>query len=538
MNRTAQPSGISEAAKRRFGLLFIGISVLVISIDNTVLNVALPSISRALGASTNELQWILDGYVLVFAALLLTTGTIGDRFGRKRVLLVGLVWFAIGSVIAAISSSTLMLIATRALLGVGGALILPATLSIISATFPPKERPQAIAIWAAIFGLGVGAGPVIGGFLLEHFGWNMLFLINLPTCAIALIGGWLFLTESKDTHAPAFDIPGIVLSIIGLFALVYGIIKAGVEGWTNSTVLIALGIGIGVLALFAAWEARTPNAMLPIRFFRNRSFTVASIAMAMVTFNQFSVLFFLSPYLQTVQGYSTLSAGLRLLPFALTLTIMASQSARISSRIGTKYTVALGITIAALGALFIAGVYKVDTPYSIIFISEVWLGFGVGMVFSPATNSIMGAVPVDKAGVGSAMNDTTRQLGGALGVAVLGTILNITYTDSIATLKTSLPQLSPDILAKLSSTVQAAHVIAATLPPEIGTAIITNADQAYVVGMTHGLTVGGIVMFCAGLFVLAFLPAQVQRSEEAPTLSSVPATQDQAQPIIAVSVGD
>ena len=505
----AQRPGYS---KRWLGLVFIGISVVVISLDNTVLNTALPSISRHLNATENDLQWIIDSYALVFAALLLTTGSIGDRYGRKKALQFGLVWFMICSVLAALVTSTTMLIALRAVLGLGGAMILPATLSIITATFPRSERPQAIALWAAIFGLGVGIGPVLGGFLLEHFDWNAVFLVNLPICLIALVGGALFLADSKDAHAPNIDWPGIALSIVGLFLFVHGIIDAGVHGWTDPVVLLPLVSGILVLAGFAWWESRSPNAMLPMRFFKNMSFSVASIALSLVTFCQFSLLFLLTPYLQTVHGYSTLQSGLGVLPLAITLTIMATVSARISARIGTKYTVSLGIAIAAIGYLFIAASYQVDTSYLVILIGQVIVGIGVGAAFSPAANSIMSAVPIAKAGVGSAMNDTSRQLGGALGVAVLGTVLNLSYASSLNALKN--PAMSASVMAQSANSVQAAHQVADALSSNLRQVLLTASNQAYVTGMDHALIVGAIVLAVAALFVTVFLPAQIRYYDE------------------------
>jgi EmrB/QacA subfamily drug resistance transporter len=503
-------------ARRWIGLVFIGISVIVISLDNTILTTALPSISRELSATTNELQWIVDGYVLVFASLLLTTGSVSDKIGRKRALIIGLIWFMTFSVLAGGSTSTGMLIILRGVLGVGGALILPATLSIISATFPQRERPQAIALWAALFALGVGIGPVLGGFLLEHFHWNSVFLVNIPVGLAAIAGVVLFLNESKDEHAPPIDYPGVVLSILGLFALIYGIIDAGVYGWTSPNVLIALAVGIVLLAIFGWWEAHSPRAMLPMRFFKNMSFTSANVSLTLVSFGQFTFLFFLIPYLQTVQGYSTLESGLRVLPLAITITIMATLSARISRRLGTKYTVAFGIALAAAGYIFMALSFRVDTPYIFILLSQVIVGFGMGCAFSPATNSIMSAIPVDKAGVGSAMNDTTRQLGGALGIAVLGTVLNQVYISRLSEMQAT---LAPNILALSQNSVQAAHIVAATMSnSSAAQSLISAADQAYVTGMSQALIVGAVVLIGASLFALRFLPSQVRRTEEVPAV--------------------
>lgn len=503
-------------SKRWIGLFFIGISLVVISLDNTILNVALPSISNDLGASASDLQWIVDAYVLVFAALLLTMGAIGDRIGRKIALQFGLIMFGLGSLWAALSTSTEMLIAARAFLGIGGATIMPATLSIISATFPREERSQAIAIWAAIFGLGVGVGPVVGGLLLEHYEWNAVFLVNLPVVTIALIGGAFFLANSKDEHAPRPDIPGVLLSVPGLFALVYGIIEAGLGHWTDPNVLLAFGAAVVLLAAFTWWESRSPNAMLPLHFFKNMSFTGANVAMTFIMFSLFGSIFFLSQYLQTVLGYSALDAGLRLVPLAATLAIVSVSSARVAARLGTKRTVALGILISAGGLLFMSQMYDVDSLYTTVALGEIILAGGMGFAVSPATNSIMGSVPVSKAGIGSAMNDTTRQLGGALGVAVLGTIMNGRYLDGIESLKTALPQLRPDIFEGISNSIQAAHMIAGNpqVPPAFAETITTVADRAFVGGMNDAMLFGAAVMLVNAALVLLILPSRIRSPHE------------------------
>jgi EmrB/QacA subfamily drug resistance transporter len=504
-------------ATRWRGLVFIGISLLVISLDNTILNVAIPSISRSLEASASELQWIIDAYVLVFAALLLTMGAVSDRFGRKKLLQFGLVMFGIGSLAAALAPSTEALIAARAFLGIGGAVIMPATLSIISASFPPHERPQAFAIWAAVFGMGVGIGPVVGGLLLEQFEWNAVFFVNLPVVAIALAGGAFTIADSKDENAPKLDIPGVVLSITGLFALVYGIIEAGETSWVDEHVLVAFGLSGVLLGAFAVWESLNPEPMLPLHFFKNMSFTGANTALALVMFSLFGSIFFLSQYFQSVLGFTALESGIRLLPLAFTLMVVSALSARITEYLGTKLTVAIGIAIAGTGLLLMSQLYEPDTTYTTIVGVIVLFAVGMGLTFSPATNSIMQAVPVSKAGIGSAMNDTTRQLGGAFGVAVLGTIMNSVYLDGVEPLKALIPPQAPaNAYDIISSSIQGAHGFAANAPLPSATAeqILSVANSSFVDGMTEAMLIGAIIMYAASLLTLLILPSKVQHSEE------------------------
>ncbi len=518
----------SFAYKHRWlGLLFIGISLLVVALDNTVLNVALPSISNTFQASASDLQWIIDSYILVFAALLLTIGALGDRFGRKLALQVGLVLFAIGSLAAALSTSTGMLLASRAFLGMAGATILPATLSLISTTFSAKERPQAIALWAAVFGLGIGIGPVIGGWLIERFEWSAVFYVNLPVIAVALIGTQVLIAESKDPHAPKLDLWGVILSVIGLFTLVYGIVEAGVVGWTDSTVLLSFAVAFVTLGAFAWWENRNPDAMLPIYLFRNQSFTGANIALILIMFSLLGSVFFLSQYFQSVLGYGPFNAGLSVLPLAIALTIAAALSAVITQRLGTKYTVALGTLIASIALLVMATTYRVDSPYSVIIVGEILIGLGLGIALSPATNSVMGSVPVEKAGIGSAMNDTTRELGGALGVAVLGTVLNSIYLDRIAPLLVEVQAVFATVPAALVSEEQRAQALSAIergiqgamfvadgleanpLSAALGAQVRIAARAAFVEGMTYAMSIGAIIMFVAVVVVLVLLPNRV-----------------------------
>jgi len=453
--------------------------------------------------------------VLVFAGLLLTSGAIGDRVGRKRILQVGLVIFALFSLGAALSKSTGMLIGMRAVMGIGGAMIMPSTLSILTSTFRDnKERAQAIAIWAATFALGTGIGPLIGGWLLDKFSWSSVFYINLPIVFIGLIGGYFFIQDSKAEHARKLDIPGSVLSVAGLFALVYGIIQAGQNGWTASNVLISFGAAIMLLTAFAVVESRTKEPMLPLGFFKNLSFTGANIALTLVAFGLMGSFFFMGQYLQSVHGYTPLQAGVRLLPMALVAFIASTSSAQIARRIGTKFTVALGIFTAGGGFFYFSRIAGVDTPYPLIALGMCITSLGIGLTMSPATNSVMGSIPVAEAGVGSAMNDTTRQIGGALGVAILGTLMNSAYIKQINAIQWP-SQIPPQILTLVRSSIQGAHIAAQNVPnTELSQFIITKSDQAFVYGMTHGLLVTAIIMAITSVITLIILPRTVRAFKE------------------------
>jgi EmrB/QacA subfamily drug resistance transporter len=499
---------MTEAYPRRWwALLVLSLSLVVIGMDNTILNVALPTLVRDLDATASQLQWIVDSYVLVFAGLLLTMGALGDRFGRKVALDAGLVIFVVSSVASAFAGSAEMLIATRALMGIGGALIMPSTLSIITATFPSEERGRAIAAWAAMAGLGIIAGPVIGGWLLEHFWWGSVFLVNVPVVGLALIVGLRLVPESRDPNATPLDPVGALLSIAGLTALVYGIIEAPENGWTDSITLSAVGIAAVLLAVFVAWELRSAHPMLQMSFFRNPRFSAASIAITLIFFAMFGSIFVLTQHLQFVLGYSALEAGLRITPFA-TLVLAAPVAARIVERIGTKAVVAAGLTIVGVGLTLIASV-GVGDGYAPIGWSLAVIGIGMGATMAPATDSIMGSLPLAKAGVGSAMNDTTRMVGGALGVAVIGSALSSAYGSAVEPALTQLPR---GAASAAGDSVGAALEVARRAGPVAGD-LAHAARSAFVDAMGDALLIGASVAAAGALIVLAWLPARARPGE-------------------------
>jgi EmrB/QacA subfamily drug resistance transporter len=506
---------------RWIALGFMGISLLVISMDDTVLNLALPSIANDLRSTASQLQWMIDAYILVIAGLLLTMGYIGDRIGRKTLLQVGLVIFAVFSLGAALSNSNGTLIAMRALMGIGAAIILPATLSILTATFrDSRERAQAIAIWSAVFALGIGIGPLIGGYLLDNFHWSSVFYINIPVVAIGIIGGQYFIENSRAENARKIDVPGAVLSTVGFFALVYAIIQAGMDGWTAGPVLYAFGAAVVLLSIFIYWELKSMNSMLPLDFFRNMSFTGANVALTLVSFAMMGALFFLSQFLQSVQNYTPLEAGVRLLPIAGVTFVFTVLSARVAGYIGTKFTVGIGIIISASGFFYFAHISAVNTSYDSIVVGMSIASLGMGLTISPATNSIMGSIPVSRAGIGSAMNNTTRMIGGALGIAILGTLLNSNYIARINAVDwpVSIPAQALEIIR---GSIQGAHIVAQSIGnPQLAKFIIDTADKAFASSITSALVVAGIIMVAASVITLAILPSQIKASEEKNTAAA------------------
>jgi EmrB/QacA subfamily drug resistance transporter len=492
--------------RRWWTLGVLSLSLVIIGLDNTILNVAIPTLQKHFDATASSLQWMVDAYVLVFAGLLLTMGAIGDRFGRYRALAAGLVVFGVASASAAFSGSEGQLIASRAIMGIGGALIMPATLSIVTDVFPGDERGRAIAIWSAVAGLGIGIGPLLGGFLLEHFWWGSVFLVNVPIVIAALALGLFFVPDSKDPEAAALDPAGAVLSMGAVSALVYAIIEAPSKGWGDRYVIAGFVGAVVLGALFVVWERRAPAPMLPLELFSRPRFSMGSGAISISFFALFGSVFLLTQYLQFVLGYTALEAGVRTAPISLGVAIGASRSHFFVRRFGTKRVVAAGMLFLGL-ALVAVSTWDTTTSYWVIGGTLVVMTFFMGNVMAPATDSVMGAVPAAKAGVGSAMNDVTRQVGGALGVAIIGSVLNAGYADRMASVVASLP---PQAAGPAGDSVGAAVQIAAKLPAGAGDALAAAARQAFVDSMGSAFLVGAAIALVGVVLVLRFLPAREQ----------------------------
>jgi len=492
-------SSTTPYPRRWWALVVLSIGLLVISLDNTILNVALPSLSEDLGASSGQLQWIVDAYMLVFAGLLLTAGSLGDRFGRKRALTFGLVVFGTASALSALATSPTALIAGRALMGIGGAFIMPSTLSIVTATFPADERGKAIGIWAAVAGLGIAIGPVAGGWLVEHADWHWVFLVNVPFVLVALAAGKALVPESRDPTQARLDLPGAAISTAGLATLLWGIISAGDRGWGDGLVVGALGAGALILALFVWFERRTAAPMLDMRLFRNPRFSAASLGITTAFFVLMGLIFVLTQYLQSVLGLSPFAAGVRMLPIAGGMVIAGPLSARFAERFGTRLVVASGLALLASSMAMLAQ-GGVDGPYALIGGALALMGFGLGTAMAPATESIMGTLDEAHLSVGSAMNDATRLVGGALGVAVLGSLMTSHYGAGMH----SAPAAAQD-------SVGAAHALAAHLPDAAGTALRAGADAAFVDAMHLVLYISAGILAAGVALTLRYLPARAHR---------------------------
>ena len=447
-------STTSEGHPRRWAILAVlVVSLLIVVLDNTVLNIALPTIQKDLKATPAELVWSIDSYILVFAALLFTWGVLGDRYGRKRVLVIGLVIFAIGSAASAFASTPGMLIGFRAIMGIGGAAVLPTTLAIITVVFPPYERGKAIGAWAGAVGAAVALGPVLGGLLLEHpqwfswitgNDWGAVFLINVPIVIVGLIGVWRIVPETRNPNPQRLDIPGLLLSIVGLTLIIYGIIDASQTlSWTAPSVLGPLFAGIAVIAVFIWYESRSDHASFDVTLFKNRGYAVSLAAVTLAFFSLSGITFTLPFYLQILRDYSTLAAGLCFLPFAIGQILAAPRSAKMVLRFGYRAVMTVGLVLVAvaMAALVFVGL---TTPIWVVIVAFFIFGFGMGNVIAPASTVMQNVLPLGRVGAGSAVQNTVRQVGGALGVAIIGTVLATQYASRVDSAIDELPPQVPD----------------------------------------------------------------------------------------------
>ncbi len=503
--------------RRRWATLAVlSISLLIINIDDTVVNIAIPTLQVRLGASVSELQWIVTSYILVFAGLLLSMGSLGDRYGRKRALQTGLVVFGVGSVLAAYSPSSLLMIASRAIMGVGAALIMPSTLSVIVDVFPREQRGKAIGIWTGVASLGIPLGPLLGGWLLENFWWGSIFLVNLPIVVVALVAGLVLVPESRNPTPKRIDLAGMVTSTLALASLLYAIIGVPQLGWTDPTIAAAFAASVVLGAAFVRHERRTRTPMLDLDLFRDRRLLSGGTAIV-ITFLAFAGLAFMAvQYLQIVRAFRPLETGLLLLPLVLAVMVGAGASSKLVAKLGARRTITAALLILATG-LGIVSRFDAGTAFWAIALAFVPVGFGLGSAMAPSTAAIMEAVPKDDAGVGSSLNDVARQLGAALGVSLLGSLMSAAYSSSMAGSVAGLPQ---DLAGMALNSVGGAAEAAAMLGGIAGQGLLAAAFGSFV-GAFAVTAVAAALVAGAGAFLASRLtPSAAARSREPATVAS------------------
>jgi EmrB/QacA subfamily drug resistance transporter len=490
-------------------LAVLCVSLLVVSLDSTIVNIVLPALVRDLHASESQLQWVVDAYTCVFAGLLLVIGALGDRVGRKKVFAAGLAVFAAGSAGSSFSGSVWTLVSCRAVMGLGAAAIMPATLSIITDVFrDPGQQRKAIGLWSGTTGLGIAIGPIVGGWLLAHYWWGSVFLINVPIATLGLVAVILLVPESRDPARRPVDVPGGMLSVSGMALLLWAIIEIPTDGWRSLSVLVAGAGAVLLLAGFIGWERRSVHPMLVLGPFTNRRFSVAMGTIALAVFALMGALFMLTQYLQFALHYSAFDTGLRILPVAGILGAAAVSSTVLDRWIGTKWVVAAGLLIVA-GGLYQMTTTTVAEGFGHALIGMCLLAFGAGFIIAPATASVMGALPRTRAGVGSATNSTALQLGGAIGVAVVGSIASARYKGLMAPLLAghAMPaEARSAILGSIGGAQEVARMAGGTLGAELSNV----AGSSFVNGMDLALTVGAVAVGVSVILALAALPSRAR----------------------------
>jgi EmrB/QacA subfamily drug resistance transporter len=502
---------VTAADPRRWLILAVmSLGTLIVFLDLTVVNTALPAISVDLGASTSQLQWVVDSYVLVLAGLLMLAGSIGDRFGRKRWMTAGLLFFALGSTVSALATNIVALIAGRAVQGLGAAFVLPATLSIVTNTFDRSERGKAIAIWTAVGGMGIGFGPAIGGYLINRWDWSAAFWIHLPVIALALIGQPV-VKESRDPRHVGLDVPGAITATLGITALVFAIIQSTEAGWTSPLIVGSFGLAALLLTAFVLIERQARHPMVPLRFFRNPDFTGSAAVIAIMFFAGPATFFFLSQFFQLIQGRNPFDAGLLILPNAGAIVLASIIAPRLTDRLGPKRAVMVSLAIMAVAAGLFTGV-EADWSATREIAVIMMFGFGFGLGMPTLTDSIMASVPVEDAGVGSAVNDVSRELGSALGIAVLGSFIGGIYRHNVSKALTGRVDGEVVRLAK-----EGLGVLAGRGRPSDQSALAA-ASRAFVHAMNSGFWLSAGVLAGGVVVATAMLPnrtrvTQVEREK-------------------------
>jgi EmrB/QacA subfamily drug resistance transporter len=506
-------------------LLTMCFALFMAMLDNTVVNVALPKLSEKLGAGVSGLQWIVDGYVLAFASLLLTGGILGDRYGRKRMFLLGLTGFTLFSLACGLSRTTGQLIGFRAFQGIGGALLMPGTLSIITVTFPPQERAQAIGIWAGVSGIALGLGPTLGGYIIEHVGWQSIFFLNVPIGIIGLIIGSRSIRESRADQARRLDIAGLALGTSGLFAVVYGLIEANQLGWASPAIIGSLIVGTVLLALFVRYESRARHPMMPLSFYRIPAFSAGNAVAYSVSLGMFGTFFFLSLYMQLIRGYSPFSAGVRFLPMTAAIIVAAPNAGRLASKYGSRWPMVCGTALAGTG-LFLVSRMSATTPFWILALVFLMMGIGMGSTMTPMTAAVMNAVGHQRAGLGSAATNTSREVGGVFGIALLGTLLTTklssTFGPGLARLGLSRSQFAAVADAAHHGTLSTDLVAGLHLTPSQSAGVFRVFSSSFMSGFHVALLVAAVMLFAATFVSFRWIPAEAPKAEHVGELPPEP----------------
>lgn len=497
-------------ARRWQILAVLTLSLVVVVSAVSSLNIAIPEIQRQTGATQTQLQWLIDAYALVFAGLLLPAGALGDRYGRRGALQVGLVVFGGAALLATLSATPNALIAARTVSGIGAAFVMPATLSIIVTSFPMHERPKAIAVWAAFAGVGGALGPISSGVLLAHFWWGSVFLVNLPIVLLLLVLSKLVLPTSKDPHGHPLDPIGALLSVIGLVAIVFGVIEGPERGWLDPVTLAGFALGIAGLVAFVAYESRIALPMLDPRLFRIPAFSAGAVAVTLVFFNAFTMFFLLTQYLQFVKGYGPLKAGVSVLPNAVSMIVVAPRGPAIILRIGVRRAVRLGFLLTGVGFAVLATAGP-STSYWLIAIGLVCNGCGVAVIVPSASQQIVASLPLAKAGVGSAVNDVTREVGGALGIALGGSIVATVYRSRMTDFVAGRPEIPAEAREAIADSIGSAAragraAVEAGIDPALVTEVFAAARRAFSDGTHWAFAITAATAVLAGVFVPRWIP--------------------------------
>jgi EmrB/QacA subfamily drug resistance transporter len=507
-----------NAREKAIVLLTMCFALAMAMLDNTVVNVALPTISDKLGAGVSGLQWIVDGYVLAFASLLLTGGILGDRYGRKKMFLTGLAVFTLASLGCGLSQSTGQLIAFRVIQGVGAALLMPGSLSIITVTFPPHERARAIGLWAGVSGLALALGPTLGGLMVEHIGWQSVFFLNVPIGALALVIGSRTVRESVSEEERRLDIPGLALGTGALFSATYGLIEANQLGWSDPLIVGAFVSFAMLIVAFLVWEHRNDHAMMPLRFFRIPAFSTGSLVAFSVSFGMFGTFFFLSLYMQLIHGYTAFGAGVRFLPMTVAIILTAPNAGRFAQKHGSRAPMTYGLLLSGAGLLFFGTFLKVDTSYWLMAPVFAIMGHGIGSTMAPMTAAVMNAVGPQRAGLGSAMTNTSREVGGVFGIALLGTILTTKLKGSLTPVLTGLGLSAAQqrAIAEAAGHGTLDPRLLAGLPDGQAGEIFRAFGNAFMDGFHLAMVVGGVVLLVAAFFANRFIPGRDDTAHRAP----------------------